>query len=87
MVLQPAHRVDNLAMAMSLIASTRGVALLPAYAENFLPWSVTSRPLKGDPPTIDLVIGYNKTNTSPILGLFLSRVDQLKKRALPRQRS
>jgi LysR family transcriptional regulator, hca operon transcriptional activator len=79
--LQQTHRVDNLAMAMSLIASTRGVALLPAYAKNFLPWAVTSRPLKGEPPTIDLVIGYNKTNTSPILGLFLSRVDQLKKKA------
>jgi len=81
MDLRPAHRVDNLAMAMSLIASTRGVALLPLYAKNFLPPSVTSRPLRGEPPTIDLVIGYNKTNTSPILGLFLSRVDQLKKRA------
>jgi LysR family transcriptional regulator, hca operon transcriptional activator len=34
---------------------------------------VTSRPLDGEAPTIDLVIGYNKTNTSPILGLFLSR--------------
>ena len=79
--LQQAHRVDNLAMAMSLIASTRGVALMPAYAKNFLPWAVTSRPLKGEPLTIDLVIGYNKTNTSPILGLFLSRVDQLKKAA------
>jgi LysR family hca operon transcriptional activator len=78
--IEPAHRVHNLTMAMSLIASTRGVALLPAYAENFLPWSVTSRPLKGEPPTIALVIGYNKTNTSPILGLFLSRLDQLKKR-------
>jgi LysR family hca operon transcriptional activator len=79
--LQQAHRVDNLAMAMSLIASTRGVALLPAYAKNFLPWAVTSRPLKGEPLTIDLVIGYNKTNSSPILGLFLSRVDQLRKAA------
>ena len=78
---RPVHRVDNLAMAMSLIASTRGVALLPAYAKNFLPRSVTSRPLDGEAPTIDLVIGYNKTNTSPILRLFLSRVDQLKKRA------
>ncbi len=79
--LQQAHRVDNLAMAMSLIASTRGVALMPEYAKNFLPRAVTSRPLKGEPLTIDLVIGYNKTNTSPILGLFLSRVDQLKKAA------
>lgn len=76
-VLKPAHKVDNLAMAMSLVASTRGVTLLPAYAKNFLPWSVTSRPLAGDPPTIDLVIGYNKTNASATLKLFLSRLDAL----------
>ena len=79
MGLRPAHSVDNLAMAMSLIASTRGVALLPAYAKNFLPRSLTSRPLDGKAPTIDLVIGHNKTNASPILGLFLSRVDKLRK--------
>jgi LysR family hca operon transcriptional activator len=77
MDLRPVHRVDNLAMAMSLIASTRGVALLPAYARNFLPSSVISRPIKGYVPTIDLVIGYNRANTSPTLKLFLSRADDL----------
>jgi LysR family hca operon transcriptional activator len=71
------HDVDNLAMAMSLVASTRGVALLPVYAQNFLPWSVISRPLNGKAPTIDLVIGYHKANKSPILRTFLSRVDEL----------
>ena len=75
--IRPHHEVDNLAMAMSLIASTRGVALLPAYARNFLPWSVVSRPIQGDAPTIDLVIGYSEANASPILRLFLSRVDDL----------
>ena len=35
--IRPDHEVDNLAMAMSLIASTRGVAFLPAYAKNFMP--------------------------------------------------
>jgi LysR family hca operon transcriptional activator len=54
------------------------IALCRRDAKNFLPRSVTSRPLDGEAPTIDLVIGYNKTNTSPILGLFLSRVDKLK---------
>jgi LysR family transcriptional regulator, hca operon transcriptional activator len=73
----PDHEVDHLAMAMSLIASTRGVALLPVYAENFLPMSVTSRRLRGDAPTIDLVLGYNKANRSPILKLLLSRLDEL----------
>ena len=72
-----AHGVDNLAMAMSLVASTRGLALLPAYAKNLLPWSVVSRPLEGEAPTIDLAVGYSKANTSPILKLFLSRVDAL----------
>ena len=71
------HAVDNIAMAMSLVASTRGVALLPAYVRNFMPWSVISRPLKGDAPTIDLVVGYNRANESPTLKLFLSRLDEL----------
>jgi LysR family hca operon transcriptional activator len=71
------HEIDNLAMAISLVASTRGVALMPAYARNFLPWSVTSRPLEGETPMIDLVIGYQKANRSPILKLFLSRIDDL----------
>ncbi len=73
----PAHEADHLAMGMSLIASTGGVGLLPAYAQNFLPSSVTSRPLKGDTPTVDLVLGYRKSNQSPILKLLLSRLDEL----------
>ena len=77
----PDHEADHLAMGMSLIASTHGVGLLPAYAQNFLPRSVTSRPLKGDTPTIDLVLGYKKSNQSPILKLLLSRLDELVARA------
>src|SRR5713226_5724187 len=73
----PDHEADHLSMGMSLIASTRGVGLLPAYAQNFLPSSVTSRPLKGDTPTIELVLGYKKSNESPILKLLLSRLDEL----------
>jgi LysR family transcriptional regulator, hca operon transcriptional activator len=72
------HGVDNLAMAISLVASTRGLALMPAYAKNLLPWSVVSRPLEGEPPTIELAVGYIKSNTSPILKLFLSRIEELR---------
>jgi LysR family transcriptional regulator, hca operon transcriptional activator len=75
--IRPDHEADHMAMAMSFVASTRGVALLPAYARNLLPPSLTSRSLQGDAPTIDLVVGYSKTNTSPILKLFLSRIDDL----------
>jgi len=82
----PDHEADHLSMGMSLIASTRGVGLLPAYAQNFLPRSVTSRPLKGDTPTIDLVLGYKKSNQSPILKLLLSRLNELVARVLRRTR-
>ena len=75
--LTPHLEIDNFAMAISLVASTRGVALLPASAENFLTWSVVSRPLKGETPTIDLVVGYHKANKSPILRTFLSKIDDL----------
>jgi LysR family hca operon transcriptional activator len=73
----PDHEVYNITHAVSMIASTGAVALLPAYPSNLLPWSVTSRPLVGEAPTIDLVLGYSKANTSPILKLFLSRIDEL----------
>jgi len=71
------HGVDNMAMAMSLVASTRGLALMPAYAKSLLPWSVVSRPLEGEEPTIEVAVGYNTSNSSPILKVFLSRLNEL----------
>jgi LysR family transcriptional regulator, hca operon transcriptional activator len=65
-------------MAMSLVASTRGLALMPAYAKNLLPPSVVSRPLEGEAPTIDVAVGYSKANSSPILKLFISRLQELR---------
>ncbi|RDJ19994.1 LysR family transcriptional regulator [Bosea caraganae] len=76
-ILTPSHHIDNFAMGMSLVASTRGVALLPAYVEPLLPWSVVSRPLQGQPPTIDLAVGYRRDNASPVLKTFLAGIDRL----------
>ena len=73
----PGQVVDNPAMVMSLVASTRGVTLIPAYVQNLMPWSVISRPLAGQAPTIALALGYSKTNTSPILKMFLAHLDEL----------
>jgi LysR family hca operon transcriptional activator len=78
------HGVDNLAMAMSLVASTRGLALMPAYATHLLPWSVVSRPLEGEAPMIDLAVGYSKTNASPVLRRFVERLDELADEELSR---
>ena len=75
--IRPSHEVDNLGGVMSLIPSTRGLALLPLYARTFLPESVTTRPLRGLGPKIDLSVGYRKANPSSILKLFLSRIDEL----------
>jgi LysR family hca operon transcriptional activator len=79
--IKPDHEVDHVVMGVSVIASTRGVGLLPAYAQNFLTSFVTSRPLKGEAPTVELVLGYKKSNDSPILKLPLSRLDELVARA------
>jgi LysR family hca operon transcriptional activator len=76
--------VDNPAMVMSLIASMRAITLIPAYVQNLMPWSVVSRPLNGEVPTIELVVGYSPANTAPIARLFLSRVDELKSRIAKR---
>jgi LysR family hca operon transcriptional activator len=76
--LTPDHEALNLSMAFSLVASTGGVALLPLYARNLMPKSVVSRPIRGAPPMIDLVLGYSEANTSPQLKFLLSKVEDLK---------
>jgi LysR family transcriptional regulator, hca operon transcriptional activator len=75
--LTPSHRVETFSTVLSLVASFRGVALMPAYVEALLPWSVVSRPLQGEPLTIDLAVGYRSDNTSPVLKTFLAGLDQL----------
>ncbi|MET4385227.1 LysR family hca operon transcriptional activator [Bradyrhizobium sp. F1.4.3] len=76
--LTPDHLVDNLSMAISLVASTGGIALMPLYARNLLPSTVTYRVLGGVPPTIDLSLGYNEANTSPLLKTIVSKISELK---------
>jgi LysR family hca operon transcriptional activator len=75
--LKPEYESDNLTSTMSLVASTGGVTVLPIYARHVLSSSVVLRPLKGEPPTIDLFMGYNRSNTSPLLKRFLARADEL----------
>ena len=76
--LTPDHEALNLSMAFSLMVSTGGVCLMPLYVRNLMPNSVVSRPIRGAPPTIDLVLGYSEANTSPMLKFLLSRVEDLK---------
>jgi len=71
------HEVHNVVHAISMITSTHAVMLLPAYTRRYLPESITTRPVKGEVPTLDLVIAHHKSNNSPILKLLLSRVGKL----------
>jgi LysR family hca operon transcriptional activator len=73
----PHLEVDNFAMAISLVQSTGGVALLPASIDGYLPPSIVSRSLAGEQPVIDLVLGFHKANDSPVSRKFLSRIADL----------
>lgn len=71
------YDVENISGGMSLVASSGSLMLLPRYGTKMLVPSVVARPLAGEPPTVDLVMGYNKSNTSALLKRFLARADDL----------
>ncbi|MEO6922308.1 MAG: LysR family transcriptional regulator, partial [Bryocella sp.] len=56
--LKQIYDAETLSGGMSLVASTGGFTLLPTYVQNALIPSVVARPLHGEVPTIDLVMGY-----------------------------
>ena len=76
-VLKAKYEGENISSAMSLVASTGGVTLVPLYAQNMLAPNVVARALEGHPPTVDLTLGYNQANSSPLLCRLLSRSDEL----------
>ena len=71
------YDAETISGGMSLVASTGSLMLLPLYVTKMLVPSVVARPLEGEPPTVDLVMGYNKSNTSTLLRRFLTRADDL----------
>ena len=77
--LKSEYEVHNVVHAISMITSTHAVMLLPAYTKRYLPESITTRPLKGEAPTLDLVIAHHKANKSPILKVLLASVGKFDK--------
>src|SRR5215813_10340375 len=75
--LKQTYDAENISGGLSLVVSTGSVTLLPAYVQKMLIPSVVARPLQGEPPTINLMMGYNKSNTSPLLKRFVARADEL----------
>lgn len=77
LAMAPSHFLDGYATGISLVASTRGVTLLPSYVEALLPASLVSRPLAGNGPVIEIAAGYRADNPSPTLAVFLRNIDRL----------
>ena len=75
--LEAEYDAENPSATLSLVASTGGVTLFPLYVQNLLTSAFVLRPLQGEAPSIELVMGYNKSNSSSLLKKFLSRVDEL----------
>jgi len=75
--LKAKYEGENISSAMSLVASTGGVTLVPLYAQNILAPNVVARAFEGEPPTVDLTLGYAEANSSPLLRQVLSRADEL----------
>ncbi len=73
--IRSAPDIEGLPMAISMVLSTGGVCLLPVYTERLLPPTVVGRPLAGTVPTVPLAMGYNTSNPSPMLKMFLERAD------------
>ena len=70
------HEVHNVVHAISMITSMRAVMMLPAYTGQYLPESITTRPVKGEAPTLDLIVAYHKANESSILKVLLARIGE-----------
>jgi LysR family hca operon transcriptional activator len=75
--LKPMYEGENISSAMSLVASSGGITLVPLYAQNMLTPNVVARALEGDTPTVDLTLGYSEANSSPLMKRLLSRADEL----------
>ena len=75
--LKASYEGENLPAIMSLVTSTGGVALCPLYVKDQLTPRLVTRFLQGETPAVDLVMGYNRSNTSPWLKRFLFRADEL----------
>ena len=71
------HEAQNLPMAISLIVSLNGIALLPFHTRRLLPPSITWRDLEGQPPTVDLVLAYSDLNQSAQLRLLIENAHRL----------
>jgi LysR family hca operon transcriptional activator len=77
MGIQPEFSTETRSAAVSLIAATGGFTLCPSYGKTLLTQNVVARPLEGKPPMIEVVMGYNKSDTPAPVKRFLARAEEL----------
>lgn len=76
-----AQDVDNVMTMMTLVGLGTGFALLPDYVAHLLFRNVVTRPLKGNPPWVDLVMVWRRDNHAPELATFRALVNETLGRA------
>ena len=70
--------VIGIAMGPRGIDGSQSTSARGTFSRNlWSPLVYNHPPSEGATPTVDLVLGYRKTNQSPILRLLLSRLDEL----------
>jgi LysR family transcriptional regulator, hca operon transcriptional activator len=73
-VSMPEYDAEDLSWVLSLVTST---GVVPDASLREVDAAVVIRRLQGDAPTIELVLGYSRSNPSALLKRFLARADQL----------
>lgn len=62
----------NILVTMNLVGMGLGVTLIPGYMNNFNTGQVVFRPIKGDTPTLALLIAWKKGDLKPALRDFIA---------------
>jgi LysR family hca operon transcriptional activator len=75
------HETDNDLANLILVGNGMGVALLPQYVQELRLRTVSCKPLAGNPPTIQLLMVYQKEISSTTLKPFLAVVREIMQRA------
>jgi DNA-binding transcriptional LysR family regulator len=83
-VLEEAMRMPAI---LSLIAIGRGVSLVPRATTGLGRPGVAFRPVRPAPPTVAMGVAYRRSETSPVVNIFLDIVETAFRKHLPRRKA
>jgi DNA-binding transcriptional LysR family regulator len=72
---------------LSLVASGRGVSVVPRGAMGLGRPGVAFRPVRPSLPTVEMGVAYRRAETSPMVNVFLDIVETVFHKRLPRRKT